>query len=166
MQGQRRISSKDYIEALKRGTLEELTSDAGNTPLEHEEQKMLFRYCSAEMWRYPMLILLTHVPNEGKRSAVTGKRMRDEGLRKGYPDLMLDYASCGYNGLRIELKRKRKYRITAEQKEWLLRLNEYGYASALCCGWEESWEFIKAYLDNDKSTVDRYINRTKNLCAK
>lgn len=129
-------------------------------PTESEEQQSLMRYVRAELCRYPELNMLFHVPNEGERRISTGGRMKNEGLRRGVPDLFLDVARCGYHGLRIELKRIRYSRRLPEQKEWILRLNSYGYAAAFCYGWTEAWELIHAYLTGEDKVIKSYISRS------
>ena len=126
-------------------------------PTESEEQQALFRFCAVEMQRYPELDMLVHIPNEGKRTQSTGGRLKKEGLRKGFPDLMLCTPHCGYAGLVIELKRKKGSKISEEQKEWIRKLNYQCYAAVFCYGWEEAWNVIKAYLLNDHVTVKANI---------
>ena len=134
-------------------------------PTESQEQKTLFRFCSVELSRYPELEMLAHIPNEGKRTKTTGGRLKKEGLRKGYPDIVLNVSRQEYHGLFLELKRKRGSKITKEQKEWIIKLNRQGNAAAFCYGWEQAWEFIYAYLtcdksDGSKSTVKDYISKS------
>ncbi len=127
-------------------------------PTESEEQQSLFRYCAVMRVSYPQLEMLVHIPNEGKRTIINGSRLKREGLKKGYPDILLDYPDCGYHGLKIELKRQKGSRITPEQKEWIIELNKSGYAAALCFGWEDAWDFIKNYLDGNKEAVEAKIS--------
>lgn len=134
-------------------------------PTESEEQQALFRYCSVEMSRYPDLDMLAHVPNEGKRTKTTGARLKREGVRRGYPDIVLDVPRAEYHGLKIELKRQKGSKITPEQKEWIIKLNKQGYAAAFCYGWEQAWDLIHAYLKCDKSVDSKnavrcYISRS------
>lgn len=132
-------------------------------PTESEEQQALFRYCSVEMSRYPDLDMLAHVPNEGKRTKTTGARLKREGLRQGYPDILLDVPRSGYHGLRIELKRRKGSTITSDQKKWIIKLNKQGYAAAFCYGWEQAWEFIHAYLEcglKNVRIVEEHISRS------
>lgn len=134
-------------------------------PTESEEQQSLFRYCSVEMSRYPELDMLAHIPNEGKRTKTNGAQLKREGLRKGYPDIMLNVSRNIFHGLFIELKRRSGSKIIREQKEWIIKLNKQGYAAAFCYGWEEAWKFIHAYLTCEKSTkaesvVKFYISRS------
>lgn len=133
--------------------------------MESQEQQALFRYCSVELCRYPDLDMLAHIPNEGKRTKTTGARLKREGLRRGYPDIILDVPRGEYHGLRIELKRRQGYKISTEQKEWIRKLNKQGYAAAFCFGWEEAWEFIHAYLTcyhslESEKKVDEYISKS------
>lgn len=134
-------------------------------PTESEEQQSLFRYCSVEMSRYPELDMLAHIPNEGKRTKTTGARLKREGLRRGYPDIVLDVPRGEYHGLKIELKRRKGSKITPDQKKWIIKLNKQGYAAAFCYGWEQAWDFIHAYLTRHKSLksekiVDEYISKS------
>ena len=139
-------------------------------PTESEEQQGLFCYCSVEMSRYPDLDMLVHTPNEGKRSKAQGAKLKREGLRKGFPDISLCVAKGPYHGLYIELKRRKGYNITPEQKEWIIKLNEKGYAAAFCFGWEEAWEFIHAYLtcymSDRQKIVERYIKKSLEVAKK
>lgn len=132
---------------------------------ESQEQQTLFGFCSVELSRYPELEMLAHIPNEGKRTKSTGGRLKKEGLRKGYPDIVLNISRQEYHGLFLELKRKRGSKITKEQKEWIIKLNRQGNAAAFCYGWEQAWGFIYAYLtcdksDGSKNTVKDYISKS------
>lgn len=127
---------------------------------EGAEQQALFRYCAAEIGRYPQLTMLLHIPNGGMRNKKEAAILKREGVRKGYPDLALDYSNGKYHGLRIELKRVKGSTISDAQKWWIRELNKNGYASAFCFGWADAWEFIKSYLDGDEIKVNEYIERS------
>lgn len=139
-------------------------------PTESEEQQALFRCCAVEMSRYPDLDMLVHTPNEGKRSISQGAKLKREGLRKGFPDISLCVPKGQYHGLYIELKRRRGYNITSEQKDWIIKLNRQGYAAAFCFGWEEAWEFIHAYLTchivKRYELVEKYIKKSLEAAKK
>lgn len=53
-----------------------ISGEGSKTMSESEEQICLFRWAQWACGKYPELKLLFHVPNEGKRSAYTGARMR------------------------------------------------------------------------------------------
>ena len=118
-------------------------------PLESVEQKRLFEWAGYERGRHPELELMFHIPNEGKRSARTGARMKGEGMKSGVPDICLPVARGGCHGLYIELKRQKGGRVTEEQTKWLEDLSRQGYAVAVCRGWERASEIILEYLEQE-----------------
>ena len=117
-----------------------------DAPTEAQEQRDLFRWAAYQTGKYPELRLMFHIPNEGKRSVVTGKQMRDEGMKRGVPDICLPVPRGGYHGMFIELKRTRNYRVSAEQEHWLADLSRQGYIATVCRGWEAAKEAILQYL--------------------
>jgi len=59
-------------------------------------------------------VLCHHSPNEGKRTAITGRRLKGEGMRAGWPDL----ACYGPNGEHALLEVKApKGRLSDAQRE-------------------------------------------------
>ena len=95
--------------------------------------------------KYPELKLMYHIPNEGKRSRITGARLKQAGLRSGVPDICLPTAHGDYIGLFIELKIKPN-KPTGNQKQWLRALREAGHFTAVCYTWEEAKDLIEDYL--------------------
>lgn len=86
-----------------------------------------------------------HIPNEGKRSAAMGARLKAEGLKAGVPDVCLPTAHGGYIGLYIEMKVKPN-KPTEHQKQWLRDLRKAGHFTAVCYSWEEAKELIEEYI--------------------
>jgi len=115
---------------------------------EHNEQVALFEWARLAEGRYPELRLLFAVPNGGARDVVTGKRLKEEGVKRGVPDVWLPVARGGYHGLVIELKAG-KGRPTPEQKEWLQALAEQGYVALVCVGFDEAKREIEGYLQRE-----------------
>lgn len=117
-------------------------------PTEHEEQKALFDWQRAHLGRFPELSMLFAIPNQAPGSG--GHRLRQyyasEGMQKGVPDMFLAVPRKGYHGLFIELKRTRREKPAPEQMEWLDRLAEQGYQSAICHGCDSAIETITNYL--------------------
>ena len=112
---------------------------------EEIEQSTLFRWASYAQTQYEELRLMYHVPNEGKRSAVAGARLKQAGLKPGVPDVCLPTAHGGYIGLYIEMKVKPN-KPTDNQKQWLRALREAGHFVAVCYTWEEAKNLIEEYL--------------------
>ena len=112
---------------------------------EEIEQSTLFRWASYAQTQYEELKLMYHVPNEGKRSAVTGARLKQAGLKPGVPDVCLPTAHGGYIGLYIEMKVKPN-KPTDNQKQWLRALREAGHFVAVCYTWEEAKDLIEEYI--------------------
>lgn len=115
---------------------------------ESMEQQALFRWAAYQSGKFPELVLLYHVPNEGKRSVSAGARLKAEGLKKGVPDLCLPVARGKYHGLYIELKAQGG-RLTGEQAGWLSALNSQGYKAVLCVGYEAAADEIMRYLQEE-----------------
>ncbi len=113
---------------------------------ESEEQQALFEWARWYSMKYPELTLLYHIPNEGKRSYYTGKKMKKEGLRAGVPDICLPVARGEYHGLYIELKRTAGGRMSDKQKSWLEDLKGQGYCAAVCRGWQAAADLILGYM--------------------
>ena len=121
--------------------------DASPVPTESQEQQRLFQWAKMEQGKYPELALLYHIPNEGKRSRITGRRMVAEGLKKGVPDICLPVARNGSHGLYIELKRRKDSRVTKDQLDWIEALVAEGYMAAVCRGCDEAIALIEGYLE-------------------
>ena len=114
--------------------------------LESSHQKTIVEYCQWNKNKYPELDNLVHFANEGKRSARYGAELKRMGLRKGFPDLGLLVPNKQYSGLFIELKADKTKRLSKEQKEWIEKLNKYGYKAVRCNGADEAIQVIKDYL--------------------
>ena len=131
------------LEGIKR-------ADKGKTnkpkTTEAQEQKSLIEWAKWQEKKYPELKMLMHVPNEGKRSKRYGAELKRMGMAKGFPDLGLLVPNKIYAGLFIELKADKTKSMTKEQKEWLEKLNSYGYKAVRCNGSEEAIQIIKRYL--------------------
>lgn len=96
--------------------------------------------------RYPEFsLLLNAVPNGGRRDAVTGARLKAEGVVAGVADLELNVARHGFHGLKIEMKRE-KGRQSAAQREWQAAVDEQGYRYTVCRSMDEFMSEVAAYL--------------------
>lgn len=123
-------------------------------PSEETEQIHLIRWCQWMSERYPELDLIYHIPNEGKRSAVAGGKLKEMGLKVGVPDLCLPVKRGEYNSLYIEMK-KLGGKPSIEQIDWLEALEKQGSCVAICEGAEAAEDVIMAYLKNDDNELDK-----------
>lgn len=57
-----------------------------------------------------------HVPNGGRRDAITGARLKREGVKAGFPDIQIIRNDDGYSAF-IEVKTA-KGALSPAQKEW------------------------------------------------
>lgn len=107
--------------------------------------------CACVAWfrlQYPKFAsLLYAVPNGGRRDAITGKRLKDEGVIRGVSDLILDVPNAKYHGLRIEMKTKDGSQ-SKEQKEYQKMVESMGYKYILCRSLESFIKEITVYLKN------------------
>ncbi len=132
-------------------------STAAPIPTEHEEQCAVISWWmhACKLYKLPKFALYS-VPNGANRESKVNAQgvrynpltqwLQAEGMRNGAPDLVLDFASVGYFGLRIEMKRRKGGVHEPEQKEFMYYLNGAGYMYALCHGADEAIAVIKNYL--------------------
>lgn len=116
-------------------------------PLESEEQQALFQWSNVMSAKIPELNLLVHIPNGGLRNVVVAARLRAEGTRKGFPDMILPVARGQYHSLAIELKRIKGGRVAPEQQKWLDDLSGQGWRAVVCRGFDEAKQEILNYLE-------------------
>lgn len=116
-------------------------------PTQHEaiEQQKLFNWIAFACGKYPELNLLYHIPNGGSRNKIEAANLKRQGVRAGVPDLCLPVARGNWHGLYIELKAGKNI-ATEKQKQWLNRLAEQGYLTAICYGWEQASKTLIKYL--------------------
>lgn len=114
-------------------------------PTEHQEQAALMAWAALAVRQCPELELLFAVPNAGKRTPRQGTRMRQEGLKRGVPDLHLPVARNGAAGLWIEMKRGAA-KPTAEQLRWHGLLRAQGHRVEICRSAQEGILLLREYL--------------------
>ncbi len=68
------------------------------------------------------------------------------GLKKGIPDVIIDYPLHAWHGCRLELKRDASSEIHDEQKAWCERLRRRGYFVELCAGLGAATAAVGRYM--------------------
>lgn len=137
-------------------TPEEYNKIAARAVSEETEQIHLMVWCRYMESKFPELETIYHIVNEGKRTAVTGGKLKEMGLRKGMPDVHLPVSRCAFSSLYIEMK-KIGGKPTAEQVDRLEMLERYGNAVAICEGAEAAEKVLTAYCSNDYDALNKLI---------
>jgi len=113
---------------------------------EWQIQKAVFQWAALNEAKMPALKLLSGSMNGVKlTSALAGKRAKEQGLKKGFPDIFLPVPNGLFHGLFIELKTLTG-KQTPEQKWWLKELEKQGYCAVVCHGYDDTIETIITYL--------------------
>ena len=120
-----------------------------DVPTEHVEQAQFVLMVQAA---FPQEIsdLLFAIPNGGARHIRTALNLKAEGVRAGVPDLFFAYPHNGYNGLFIEMKRRKGGHVSDEQKHYIRMLIANGYAVEVCRGCDEAFNALVEYLGREK----------------
>ena len=74
------------------------------TEAQHQAMVMKWSQQPEIRSRWPELALLYHIPNGGTRDAIEGRHLKQQGVKRGVPDLCLPVARENYHALYIELK--------------------------------------------------------------
>ena len=90
-------------------------------------------------------LLCFAIPNGGARNAVTGARLKAEGVLAGVPDLMLAEPRGYWAGLFVEMKTE-KGKLSTEQKQMMQTLIKKGYYFAVCRSFDEFRQIVTDYL--------------------
>ncbi len=122
---------------------------------EHAHQVAVIEWAFMQTAKYPELDLLHAIPNGamlggGKIGAIRMNHLKAEGLRPGISDLFLPSAHDGYFGMYIEMKTKGG-KVSDNQKEFMLAVEEQGYRTAVCWDADEAIEILDDYLKQPKT---------------
>ena len=121
--------------------------------LESIEQQKLFTWWRLEgckTYGLPSCCLFA-IPNGGRRNAVTGARLKAEGVHPGIPDIFLAVSARHHYGLCVELKRPKGPGVRAgspskAQREVMQALTARGYCCRVAYGATEARKAIEWYL--------------------
>lgn len=111
--------------------------------IEHKLQCQMVRWFRLQ---YPsMKHNLFSVPNGGRRDAVTGAKLKEEGQLAGVSDLIFLKANRFYHGLLIEVKTD-KGRQSDNQKEWEQKIINDGFKYIVVRSLDQFIEEVNRYL--------------------
>ena len=118
--------------------------------IEHAYQVALFRWAEIFMRNIPELEMLMAIPLGGKRPLKVAQKLKAEGAKAGYPDIVLNVARGGYHNLFIEMKAE-KNKPTENQKQWHEKLRKHGSKVVVCYTSHEAQTEILNYLKEAKN---------------
>ena len=98
-----------------------------------------------EWLKYIGIRYFNHSPNEGRRTAREGDKLKKMGMSRGFPDIEIPYPRHQKHGLYIEFKSKTG-KLTPSQKDWLEHLNSNGYVAVVCRSFDEARKVTTEYL--------------------
>lgn len=131
-------------------TLEEMLKRQSGTRRKPRDEEHRIQSACVRWFRlqYPdMRHNLFSVPNGGKRDAVTGAKLKEEGALAGVADLILLKSNRFYGALLIELKTP-KGRQSDTQKEWEQKITADGYKYVVVRSLEDFRREIKQYISD------------------
>ena len=105
---------------------------------EHEQQKAFFEWFRQQ---YPFIVAFA-IPNGGHRHPAVGRKLKDEGVLAGVPDI---FVADGRPGLFIEMKLKGN-KPTEKQQATIKRLKDAGYNAVVCYSLDEAITATNFYL--------------------
>lgn len=124
---------------------------------EEQATALIFEWARWHERKYKALQAMYHVPNEGRRSAQTGAKLKRQGMKSGVSDICLPYASCGYSNLYIELK-VGKNTPTKEQEAFIELINEIGGKGLIVYEADNAIKVIESYLDGTIDSLETKDN--------
>lgn len=81
--------------------------------------------------------LIHHIPNGGERNKVVALKLKNQGVKKGIPDIFFPCPNEHYCGLYIEMKKQGGV-LSKEQKNIIDRLQKNGYCVKVCYTFNEA----------------------------
>lgn len=138
----------------RRTSLADIAKPRIVVPEEHEEQK---RYVRTLQLTLPLMYEhMTAIPNGGQRHKAVAGKLKAEGVKPGYPDILIDLPRGPFHGLRIEMKRTKRSAssIQPSQREWGARLNDQRILTVVGRGCDHAMEQSIAYWNLGEFTAD------------
>lgn len=90
-------------------------------------------------------IIHASIPNEAANNPITGRRLKERGLRKGASDLFICRAAHGFHGMWLEIKSKEGM-LSQEQKKFFQDVENEKYFTSACWSIDEGISILKWYL--------------------
>lgn len=107
------------------------------------EDHLHIQVCYYLRTQYPKAIF-HHSPNEGKRGYVQKIKIKEMGVKAGFPDLIVIFEG---RNLGLELKTEKGIE-TKFQTEWIKVLSGNGWMAAVAWGFDEAKQIIDQFIKN------------------
>lgn len=123
---------------------------------EFDEQVCFFNWCRSPfvLKKYPALKWAFCTGNGLRLSIGQAMKYRQQGAKKGVPDICIVSARGPYHGLFIEMKRKEKGVVSPEQKEFIADVTKEGYRAVVCKGASEAILAVEEYFKLPKNELN------------
>lgn len=120
-------------------------------PTEAKEQEIFFKYINSKYsyTKDERYLMIFAIPTGGSRHVLEAVNLKRQGVKKGIPDIFVDFPSGNYHGLRIEMKPKKGAHHRPEQKEIIERYNKLGYKAEICYGADEAIKLLEDYFKGE-----------------
>lgn len=108
--------------------LRALNDEKNNTKKHHGDPEHELQVKCVQYFRlkYPKELIFA-IPNGGQRDIRVAKKLKEEGVVAGVPDMQVVSARNGYHGLFLELKNGKKGRLSDKQSAMIDFLTKKGY---------------------------------------
>ncbi len=139
-------AQKNWLEALKGGTLEEYkNAEKPKRTISHPEYELQKAVVKWFRLQYPKVLMFA-IPNGGDLSRYARMRASLAGEVAGVPDTMILCAKGGYHGLFVEFKNGRKGKISDRQKAVHKYCESMGYKVIIGRQTEQAIREISEYM--------------------
>ena len=123
---------------------------------EHHLQKALFEWMKLVGYKYPELDLAFAIPNGGHRHMSVARKLKEEGVKAGVPDIFIPVPSGIFHGMFIECKIKPN-KLTNNQTNMIKMLERIGYCCVVVYELEEAINHITKYMDLREKIIEIQI---------
>lgn len=141
LEGTQRMSLAEYRTLVAKGVVAKVKRASPEEDL-HRACFDLVRVLSL---RYPILCWMVHYPAGGKRPKGEAGKLKAMGAKPGVPDLVLPRRNGPYTGFATELKSSIG-RLSDDQRDWLVALEEEGYLTGVCRTLDEFHDILMVFL--------------------
>lgn len=123
-----------------------LMLNSNGKPSEAREQMTFFAYVNMKVKQDERYTMIFAVANGGSRHKAEAYHLKQQGVKAGVPDILIDIPAGIYHGLRIEMK-VGKNKPTYNQQEYINMYNKIGYKAVVCYSADEAIKELENYLE-------------------